>query len=156
MIKSEGYIADEGYIVLPLNIGRELPPHLVHDGAHFEIKHEFHVSILSYHDFPELVQDKVKEEFSKFAVDHPIEFSDWSDEYRLVKKDSQQSIIQMCHVTNLKKFIDHLDEKLHLEIARPPSHVTLYVSNSERGIGINSQAELERFSEVIERPFKET
>lgn len=63
------------------------------------------------------------------------------------KPQKKESIIQRVDVPILEKFYAELNQLLGTSIKPPPAHVTLYTKGDEeevfKGIGINSQAELD-------------
>ena len=102
------------------------------------------------------VSAKVKAETTllDFLRENNLSFQGITGELRLVvdKERGRKSIVAMCNVANLSKFIDRLNRELCLDIALYPTHITLYTLGENQGIGIHSVAELGEKSSVVAVP----
>jgi len=126
----------------------------------FSLKNELHITIIGS-NLMSLIKEKLKtNRYQKDLFLRAIAETDWSYElldkfYHLVKeaddisekgKVSGESIIQMVHVPELEKFYGKLEAIIGEKILQRPTHVTIYTYGNQRGIGVNIQSELEKYS----------
>lgn len=84
-------------------------------------------------------------ELRKIVKDYVVQDDDGNEKSR----ERRETIIQLLDVPGMKQFYAALNELLGTNLEAPPAHITLYSTSSDpknvtRGIGIESQAELEQ------------
>lgn len=130
----------------------ELPESLIVEDKTLVLRSSFHVSLMCVknvlNDYPD-AEDIVLDTFKSFLKKYEINFSDLTGEFRLATIDERVSVVAMCEISNLKYFFDDLNKRLGSSIPYQPTHITLYTLQPDAGIGLNSQAELERLSKQI-------
>jgi hypothetical protein len=145
---------ESGYLVARLEKEAfELEENRVYfEGRPFEPKDEVHITILS---------GEAAETVRQHLEDHPqqeehvrqlIEQANWETRimdsfYHVREEPDAETIIQMVEIPELGWFFKRLSELVGRELERPPTHVTLYLRNTEKGIGIPTRAELERLDQ---------
>jgi len=142
---------NKGYIALWLG-DYSVPDTLDIENEILLKKDHFHVSLLCVKNLLESnpkIESDVIQHFCDFTKDNEITFAGFTGEFRVATRDERKSVVAMCIVTNLDKLIDYLSEKLGMPIEQQPAHVTMYTLQQNRGIGLNSRAELEETSQPI-------
>ncbi len=91
-----------------------------------------------YHSFTDEDREKVLALFVAYTKEHPIAFAGFLDEVRVAEKEERTSIVIRAEVANLAGFFTMCEQELGFHIPLTPSHVTLYTSPAEAGIGINT------------------
>lgn len=145
---------DNGYIALWCK-DYDLPDTIELFGDTLLRKPHFHVSLLCVEDIPSInpeTESKILQHFCGFAAENEIKLAGFTKEFRLAKYKERKSVVAMCEITNLLAFAEYLSQKIGIEIAPQPTHVTIYTLQPDKGIGLNSPAELEEKSEVVEVP----
>ncbi len=118
----------------------------------FELKDEFHITILS-REAAEAVRKHLEENpEQEEQVRGLIEESNWEFRklerfYHVQEEPEAETIIQMVEVPGLASFFRRLSELVGKELEMPPMHVTLYMRNTEKGIGLPTQAEFEKLAQ---------
>jgi hypothetical protein len=130
-----------------INIPSWLKDKCLTDG--FKEKSEYHVTVIA-----RTLADTIVDLGISDQINTVIQGYNWSieltDTYLEIAKDSdygvhRQSIIQLVDVPELDAFFDSLEEMVKSPVARPPAHVTIFTKNYDRGIGIYSQDDLDRY-----------
>lgn len=135
---------------IPLNIVG-IPGWLVTKAnlENFKAKSEYHVTVIGLD-----LASKIKELGLNEKVRSLINSFEWSvsftDTYiELAKSDEnniyRQSIIRMVKVPELNLFINKLEDLTGFTIDIPPTHITLYTKNYDRGIGLYSMDDLNQY-----------
>jgi len=62
------------------------------------------------------------------------------------------SLVVMCDVSNLDKFFDLINEKYQLNIEYPPTHVTLYTLQPNKGVFLTNSDEINNLTKVVSKP----
>ena len=115
----------------------------------------FHVSLLCVKNILDKkpdIEEKILKHFCDFLGDNAVEFESFTGEFRVVNDTVRKSVVALCKVSNLNKLSKHLTEKIGIEIAPQPAHVTIYTHQPNVGIGLNSPEEMQEKSEIIELP----
>jgi hypothetical protein len=117
----------------------------------FAPKTELHITILSA-DGAEQVRQQIEEHpEDEGRIVGIIDHTDWSfiklDEYYHVKDGDEETIIQMVEVPRLNAFFSDLSALVGKGFVLPPTHVTLYMRESEKGIGLPNR---EVFDELVQ------
>jgi 16S rRNA (adenine1518-N6/adenine1519-N6)-dimethyltransferase len=145
---------DKGYIALWCG-NYDLPDTIEIEGDTLTKKDHFHVSLLCVKNILEThpgKEEEIIQHFCDFTQEHEIKFSGFTKEFRLATREERKSIIAMCKVSNLEAFAQHLSEKIGMEVAIQPTHVTIYTLQHNMGIGLNSPEELEEKSKLVDVP----
>jgi 16S rRNA (adenine1518-N6/adenine1519-N6)-dimethyltransferase len=145
---------DKGYIALWCE-NYDLPDTIEIEGDTLTKKDHFHVSLLCVKNILEKYPDKEEEiiqHFCNFSQEHEVKFKGFTKEFRLATREERKSVIAMCKVSNLDAFAKYLSQKIGMEVAIQPTHVTIYTLQPSMGIGLNSPEELEEKSEIVEVP----
>lgn len=142
------YQSGEGYIYLPVKI-TNLPNTITISGDILGIKNEFHVSLVNTKRLAyENIEEKVINYFCDFTSKNEVSFLKYRDEFRLVKRGWELSIIVMCDISNLELFFKEMEKDVGIKADLQPTHVTLYTLKPSTGIGVSSQSEL-RLTKLI-------
>jgi hypothetical protein len=119
------------------------------EGRRFEPKDEVHITILS-REAAEAVRQHLEEnpeqgERLRRLIDETHwEFQKLDSFYHVWEEPEAETIIQMVEVPGLPAFFKRVGEMVVKEIEPPPAHVTLYLRNTEKGIGLPTQAVFEQ------------
>ncbi len=124
-----------------------------YQGKIFQPKGELHITIVSQ-DAEALKKHLAKAPEDQEEIDDLVLSTDWSyrkrtDLYYIAKDPDTESIIQMVDVPMLEAFLKDLSKLVGQGIVLPPTHVTLYVRGTEKGIGIPNEAVLK---ELVKAP----
>jgi hypothetical protein len=123
-----------------------IPPQIEFAGRLFQIKGEFHVTLLGREalrlagllELPSL-GGAIRQ------AAHGVRFSvEVLDDFRLVERGEAATIVRMCNVGGAEEFFRRFESETGAATARPPYHVTLYTAGTPKGIGLSSPADLER------------
>lgn len=153
---------DDGYIGLANLSVDDLPDRIWVEGHELLRKSEFHVSLLCIKKIAPLINiraaEKIEaelvEEFKDFIKMTPLATYTATDEYRLVKRDSRVTLVQIVTVPGIDDLFAHLEKKYKTKLPVQVTHITLYTLQPGAGIGIFSQDELERDAHVVEVPLQ--
>ena len=96
--------------------------------------------------------EKVVNDFCEFIESNDISLIKYSDEYRFVEHNDRMSLVVMCDVSNLDKFFDLINEKYQLNIEYPPTHVTLYTLQPNKGVFLTNSDEINNLTKVVSKP----
>jgi hypothetical protein len=154
------YSYDKGYIHLPVkNSFTSLPETITFSGKEFHRKDSFHISLVCVKEIaPQIAiakgisetdaEEKVLSLFAEYTIKHPISMGAWQKEFRLAKKEENETIVIRCSVLNLEGFFKMMNEILDMFIPVQPTHVTLYSLIPGKGIGITSDKAMEQCPKV--------
>jgi hypothetical protein len=122
-----------------------------YQGKNFAPKDELHITILSQ-DAAEIVAEHMQQGAEDSAAIHElIDSVRWSyrkqETYHHIKDGAEETIIQMVEMPELRSFFQELSRIVGKGLVLPPVHVTLYMLNSEKGIGLSSHEVLQRLSQ---------
>mgnify|MGYP001592471566 FL=1 len=150
---STKYVFAKGYIMLPIEV-TNLPPTIEVEGATLTRKSSFHVSLVSVKEVLARKGDILNEEiivknFCDFVATHEVSLVGYTNEFRFAYDRERATVVVRCTVSNLEPLFNYLNQKLQLDLEVPPTHVTLYTLQSEVGIGLISQADLETKTKII-------
>jgi len=161
--KSEKYAlggSRDEVIGLPVFL-TDLPPSIEVNGYTLLLKDEFHVSLVCMEKIiekqgvpiPNFISE-VTADFSAFAPENPIELLRYRNEFRFVedKGRERKSVIVMCDVSNLGKFFDFFNEKYGLKLEYPPTHVTLYTLQPNKGIYLVDEEDMKKKTVIMQNP----
>ena len=145
---------NKGYIALWLDT-YPLPEAIEVGGVTLLKKDHFHVSLLCVKNIlekqPDFEQD-ILNHFCDFIKDNDVKFDGFTLEFRIATDDERKSVVALCNVSNLDKFVDYLSEKIGTTVAHQPTHVTIYTLQPNMGIGLNSKSEMEQKTVPVEMP----
>ncbi len=96
----------------------------------------------------------VIEDFCAFTQHTPVELARYRDEFRFVEENERKSVVVMCEISNLDKFFTFLNKKYELNIEYPPTHVTMYTLQPNKGIFLTDSADIKNLTEQIASPIK--
>jgi hypothetical protein len=144
----------EGYLILELDLQSFYlhPEGVRFEGRHFEAKDEIHITILS-RDAAEAVRQHLErypqdEEQVRQLVDETIwDYRKLDSFYYIQEEPEVETIVQMVKVPGVDTFFKQVGQLVGQELELPPTHVTLYMRGTEKGIGIPTQAEFERLAQ---------
>jgi len=152
----EKFFFNKGYICLNVEINN-LPEKFSINGHNLYSKSSFHTSLLcvkniveNYGKSVEKIEQKILEQFCEFISKSSISFISYTGDFRFACFEERKSVIAMCKVSNLESFSKSLGMGLGIEITLQPTHVTIYTLQKDVGIGLNSQAELDTKSVLIQ------
>lgn len=136
-----------------------LPQSIVVKNETLLLKDAFHVSlvcigkIIEKHgvQIPDFVRNVIAD-FCTFTQHTPIELICYRDEFRFVKENERKSVVVMCDIANLDKFFAFLNQKYALSLEYPPTHMTLYTLQPNRGIFLTDSADIMSLTEVVPNP----
>ena len=139
-----------------LQIDLERPATVTLFGEQWEVKPEFHVTLLGREGLQNLLRDigRLKIIKAEIAISRSAAEVNWKvrllDEFWRVHDGDERTIIQLCEVGGAEAFFTTLEGELETKIERPPYHVTLYTIGTKNGIGLASRADLEAKGRRIE------
>lgn len=142
------------YIGLPVEVG-SLPDTVTIEGETLQKKSSFHVSLICVKDILSKnpgVEQEVLDEFCAFVKQKNISFVRYTGEFHFVRHEERKTLVALCEVSNLLEFSEILSRKLGMTLAPQPTHVTLYTLQPDAGIGLNSPADMETKSVLVEVP----
>jgi hypothetical protein len=127
-----------------------------HQGKTFQPKDELHITVVSREAADEVARFMRKDAEHAGHIHGLIDSIRWSyrklDRYYHIQKGEEETIIQMVEMPELESFFSELSRITGQGLALPPTHVTLYMRNSEKGIGLPTGETLERLSQGEVRP----
>lgn len=137
-----------------------LPETVEVKGYKLLLKSEFHISLIKARFIAELIdpnrvaelEQEIVVAFEKFIATQPLtEFSP-TGVFRFVQLDIRKTVVGMCDVPHLKDFFNQLCSTYSFELPDPPTHITMYTLQPERGIRILSPSQLDSDTEVVKVP----
>jgi hypothetical protein len=142
---------DSGYLFVELDLETfELARGGVwFEGRLFEAKDELHITILSREAAEavrQLLEDEPEQEdqFRRLIEESNWEFRKLERLYHVQEDQQVETIIQMVEMPGLVDFFKQVKELVGKDLELPPTHVTLYMRGTDKGIGLPTQAEFER------------
>lgn len=148
------YFFGNGYIAVSVEING-LPNTIEVNGKTLLIKSEFWVSLVCVKDivakYGENYEQKVIDFFCDFVQSNKISFSGCRDEFRYAtdKETDRETIIVMSDISNIKEFFDALNKEFGFDIETPPTHITLYALQQDKGIGLNDSLAIKEKTKII-------
>ncbi|MBI4094703.1 MAG: hypothetical protein HY435_00730 [Candidatus Liptonbacteria bacterium] len=97
-------------------------------------------------------QDKIVADFCEFTQKNNVDLLRYRDEFRFAFQNERKAIIAMCDVSNLESFFMHVNQKYGLSIEYPPTHVTLYTLQPDKGIFLTDSGDIEKLTKLISNP----
>jgi len=150
---SKKYTGGSSYISLPID-SPDLPKEIVVDGISLSLKEELHVSLFCVKNvlskYKNLTEEEIEKAFCEFISSNDISFLKYTGEFKIASFEERKSVVGLCEISNLEKLFKHMREKLNIEINTQPTHVTLYTLQSNKGIGLNNQNDIEEKTSEIE------
>jgi hypothetical protein len=136
-----------------------LPSEIRVEGYTLLLKSSFHVSLVctgkiieKYNISTPDFTNSVISDFCEFTKKQSVNLINWSNEFRFVTQNERRSIIAMCEISNLNKFFDLLNNKYQLGIEYPPTHVTLYTLQLDKGIFLTTSEDIEELTKIVKAP----
>jgi hypothetical protein len=135
---------------VPTNIFK-VPSWLVAKTKHegYKAKHEYHVTVIGL-DLANMIREYGFEDRVRLLIDSFSWALEIEDKYIELAKDDdnnihRQSIICMVEVSEFNLFFLKLEDLTGFVIDRPPTHITLFTKNYDRGIGLYSMNDLNKY-----------
>jgi len=72
------------------------------------------------------------------------------DEYKLVERGEDRTVIQLCDVVGMEEFFQTIEKLVGVAVERPPSHTTLYTGENGQAIGLPTQAKLDELAKPLD------
>lgn len=143
----------KGYITLPVK-AEEIPKTVDINGKTLLLKSSFHVSLMYVKGvvskYGESFEQKIVDFFCDFVKSNKISFTNYRDEFRYaIDERGRETVIVMCDTLNIKEFFEALNKKFGFDIEVPPTHVTLYTLEQDKGIGLNDSSDIEEKTSVV-------
>ena len=145
-------------IGLPLTM-LNLPNTIEVEGVTLTLKNAFHVSLICIGKIIEkyAVQDSnfrssVIDDFVDYTSQCEIGLIKIKNDFRFVTAAEHRSVIVMCDISNLHGFFNLLNQKYVLNVEYPPTHVTLYTLQPEKGIFVTDSNDLIKLTKLIPSP----
>ena len=146
----------EDTIGLPVLVSG-LPEKIEVEGQALFLKTSFHVSlvcigkIIEKHNvsIPDFI-NKIVDDFCEFTRTNNINFLRYRNEFRFASQNDRCSVIAMCDVSNLDKFFQLINQKYGLNIEYPPTHVTIYTLQPDKGIFITDSKDIRELTKLID------
>lgn len=137
-----------------------LPKTVTVEGHKLLRKSEFHISLINLEDIAKLIDQKTVKKIQNEIIDevrsylkiNKLDKFKLSDKFRFVQKDIRKSVIVLCELPGGEKLFSKLREKCKVTIPSQPFHITLYALPKDKGIGLWSDEEVEKYSVPIELP----
>lgn len=162
------FICGNKYTISPTNtIGlpvmlEDLPSEIVVDGNKLLLKSSFHVSLVCINEIirkhniliPDF-KDLAVKDFCDFVALNDINLLSYQEEFKFATEhtaETWETVVVMCKVSNLDKFFELINKKYGLEIAYPPTHVTLYTTESKLGIFLTDSNDIKNLTKSIPNP----
>lgn len=137
-----------------------LPESVSVQGSQLIRKDEFHITTVNVKKIAELVDSlnapdimvEIVQDFKDFLKDNKLDKFQLSDQFRFVQRGDEKTVIVMCELVGMSQFFARLRRKYDKPLPTQPFHITLYTLNSQYGIGILSDEELNKITVPIELP----
>jgi hypothetical protein len=154
------YNYSHGYITLQNLELAGLPDKINVAGQEFQLKDEFHLSLICVYEIANLIDPQRKQqieklivrEFANYIKNQPLDKFKLRGDYRFVQLDIRKTIIALADVEGLANFFKTLSQKFGKDLPVQPAHITLYTLQPNVGIGILSHQELGSNSAPISLP----
>jgi hypothetical protein len=154
------YTYGEGYITMDAHI-EGLPPMLQLDGVEYQVKDEFHCSLVATKKIvPQLIErehlsqseaeGKAVQVASKLINEIKPTITQIGPEVRLADQPerNRRTIVVMVEVDGLEEVFRRLNQELDINLPTQTTHITVYTMNG-LPIGIPSREALEEYTSVI-------
>ncbi|PCI27726.1 hypothetical protein COB55_05210 [Candidatus Wolfebacteria bacterium] len=148
------YFFGNGYIAVPVLI-ESLPKTLEVNGKILFLKSSFHVSLVCVKDivsqYGTAAEQRVIDLLCNFVSENKISFTNYKDEvrYAVDEETGRETLIVMSDVSNIDEFFKRLNKELGFNIEVPPTHITLYTLQPDKGIGLNTSSDIEEKSTIL-------
>ncbi len=138
----------------------DLPKSIEIEGNKLLFKSSFHVSLVAINEIIRKhkvsdpgFRDSVLKDFCEFNNEKPVKFVKYINNFSYCERDDLKSLIQMCEISNLREFFEILNQKYGLSLEYPPTHVTLYSADGERGIFVTDTDDVKNLTKTVSNPF---
>jgi hypothetical protein len=152
------YILRNQTIGLPVVLNN-LAKEITVEGMVLSVKSVLHISLVTIgqmiirHKIDILdFEEKIVADFCEYVGKYPIEFVDFTGEYRFAWQNELRTLVAMCNVSNLDGFFELINKKYNLQIAIPPTHITLYTLQPEMGIFLVDEDDIKQMSKRVDLP----
>lgn len=137
---------DTGFLVVQINKAEygfhEAP--VLYQGRVFQPKSELHITVISADAAEEVRSFIARKPDEAVQVQEMVDETRWvfrelDSFYHVVESPGVETIIQMVDVPYMAEFFSRLSGLVGRGFILPPTHVTLYVRGTEKGIGLPNQ-----------------
>jgi hypothetical protein len=149
---------NEDAIGLPVSISH-LPETIEVEGYTLLRKSTFHSTLICIGKIIEInkieipdFKKKVLADFCDFIQNNSIDIINFRDEFRFANEDEKRAVVVMCDISNLNKFFDLISEKYNLDLEYPPTHVTLYTLQPDKGVFLTGTEDIKTMAKPITNP----
>jgi hypothetical protein len=140
-----------GYLglLLPTDWFSGLPQTIVIGGYTLVKKEEFHVTIANIGFLTQLLNDgtdaeeRFMEAFNMCRREVSLSFGNFKEEFRNAVRDERSSLVVRCTILGLEEIFSAFDKEFEMIFERQPAHVTLYTLQPGKGVGINTEAQMQ-------------
>lgn len=120
-----------------------LSPTLQYNGVEFEVKNEFHCTVINPKrvatQFPDASEEQIVAFMKERLNADPLEFTRYKEGFYHCKREERQTIVVQVEVAGLSELFEGLRTLPGLaELPLPFPHVTVYKYNCITGIAISS------------------
>ncbi len=145
-------------ISLPIFLN-ELPKDILIEETNLFLRSSFHVTLVAIGEIirkhavtiPDFELNLIQD-FCDYVKKNPIEFIGFKNEYRFVSENERRSIVAMCNISNLEGFFNLLNTKYNLNIEVPPTHVTIYTLQPNKGIFLTDSSDIQKLTKIVTVP----
>ena len=99
-----------------------------------------------------VTEDQLAQDFLNYQRTIDLTHFQPTGDFRHVKREERETIVAMVAMPGLAELFARLSAKYGVQLPVQPAHITLYALQPDAGIGLFSQAELERDSTPISLP----
>lgn len=129
------------------------------EGQTLYLKSSFHVTLVAIRKIIEKhavadpqFAERVVADFCEFVRENEMNLLRFREEFKFASKGEKRSVVVMCDISNLNDFFDQMNAKYKLHVEYPPTHVTLYTLQPDKGIFLTDQSDIEVLTKRIENP----
>ncbi len=152
------YIFGSESIGLPVSISN-IPETISVEGLTLFRKSSFHVTLVALGKIiekytmtaPDFLERGVAD-FCEFVREHEVKFHRFREEFRFAFEGERCSLVVLCDVSNLNEFFDRMNVRYDLNLEYPPTHVTLYTLQLDKGIFLTDRKDIDQKTKVIKNP----
>ncbi len=149
-----------GHNTISLSVSLDnIPNKITFEGNDFFINDFLHISLVcigkiiekynvSIPDF----ENKIINDFCEFSKNNKVGLIEYSNDFKFAQKDDKKTIVAICKVSNLDKFLRLVNKKYGLNIEYPPTHVTLYKLEGKLGIFLTDASDIKNLTKPIPNP----
>lgn len=148
----------EDTIALPM-FPAGLPDKITIEGNSLLRKTSFHVSLVCVGKIIEKhnvsipnFQDEIVTDFCEFIQKNNVDLLRYRDEFRFAFQNEKKAIVVMCDISNLENFFKRMNQKYGLNTECPPTHVTLYTLQLDKGIFLTDLRDVKQLTKLIGNP----